>query len=488
MKKTGVKNIAKRVMAAFFSVLMLASVMFVNVPKAAAFDKEVRNGVVAVVFYLKGNVEYYTMLTDKDGNLVRKYETLNTWDELQSSSGSGFFVGEDGENPQYIVTNMHVIDDYVKANEGERFTTYIGMVSYKTDSGTANLPSFLTADSCELRIYYSETDYDKAYVVDHGEMDKIDLALLKLNKPTDKRKSLPIKKVTDEIVGESVYVVGFPGNADNEITSASKWGVEDVSVTKGIVNKLVTNDKGVESIQTDAVIHPGNSGGPLVNEDGNVIGVNTWSYSSSSNGSYLHVSTDYYSINSSHVIQLLKKNDIEFTEVGKSNKSNDSAESSSSSKKDSDNNTALIVGIAAAIIVVIIIVLVLVLKKSGKKTPEPVQATPSRVNAKTPMLRSMSAQHGGRSFPVGTNPVLIGRDASNCLISFKEGTPGVSGRHCSVSFDHATGDFLVTDLKSSYGTFLMNGTKFTPNVPYHLKSGESFYVGDQANTIKVELN
>ena len=57
----------------------------------------------------------------------------------------------------------------------------------------------------------------------------------------------------------------------------------------------------------------------------------------------------------------------------------------------------------------------------------------------------------------------------------------------SVSFDPATKDFLVTDLRSSYGTFLTNGTRLNPNVPYRMKSGESFYVGDKSNVIRVEL-
>ena len=486
MKKTGVKNIAKRVMAAFFSVLMLASVMFVNVPKAAAFDKEVRNGVVAVVIGFK-NGAYITVSNGKT------YEILEQLSEGTYSAGSGFFVGESEENPQYLVTNMHVVSEFADYEESGKttFNTYMYKTYQDTNGNPVYLPIYLVAESFEIRVYYNEKDYEIAYIVDHGEVSKVDLALLKLRKSTDKRKALPIKVATDDNVGESVYVLGFPGNADNDYTAASKYDVSDVSVTNGVINKLVTNNLGVDRIQVDATIHHGNSGGPLVDEDGNVIGVNT---NVESNSPFSEqIEADYYSINASHVIQLLKKNDIEYIEGGSGSNSSDSkesAESSSSSDKDSDSdsNTALIIGIAAAVVVVIIIVLILVLKKSGKKTSEPVQATPSRVNAKTPMLRSMSAQHGGRSFPVGTNPVLIGRDASNCLISFKEGTPGVSGRHCSVSFDPATGDFLVTDLKSSYGTFLMNGTKFTPNVPYHLKSGESFYVGDQANTIKVELN
>ena len=43
------------------------------------------------------------------------------------------------------------------------------------------------------------------------------------------------------------------------------------------------------------------------------------------------------------------------------------------------------------------------------------------------------------------------------------------------------------DLNSTYGTFLMSGQKLSPNVPYHLRPGDRFYLADQNNTIALEL-
>ena len=103
------------------------------------------------------------------------------------------------------------------------------------------------------------------------------------------------------------------------------------------------------------------------------------------------------------------------------------------------------------------------------------------------MVRSMAVQHNGASFAIGATPLMIGRDAANCNIVYREGTAGVSGRHCTVEWKPETGEFYVTDLKSTYGTFLMNGQRLQPNVPYRLKAGESFCVGDQANVITVEV-
>ena len=66
-------------------------------------------------------------------------------------------------------------------------------------------------------------------------------------------------------------------------------------------------------------------------------------------------------------------------------------------------------------------------------------------------------------------------------------TPGVSAWHCSVVWDGRTGEFLLTDLKSTYGTFLATGQKLTPGVACRLKAGDTFYLGEQSNALRVEL-
>ena len=66
-------------------------------------------------------------------------------------------------------------------------------------------------------------------------------------------------------VGDEVLALGFP--------LADRIG-NDLTVTRGIVSSK-RSEGGVEQFQTDAAINPGNSGGPLVNSDGEVIGVNT---------------------------------------------------------------------------------------------------------------------------------------------------------------------------------------------------------------------
>ncbi|MCM1060694.1 MAG: FHA domain-containing protein [Eubacterium sp.] len=68
-----------------------------------------------------------------------------------------------------------------------------------------------------------------------------------------------------------------------------------------------------------------------------------------------------------------------------------------------------------------------------------------------------------------------------------EGTQGVSGVHCSVSYDSETNVFTLTDLGSTYGTYLIGGQQVLAKTSLMLKPGDSFYVGDKANVCRVEV-
>ncbi|MEI2643625.1 MAG: trypsin-like peptidase domain-containing protein [Candidatus Nanopelagicales bacterium] len=152
--------------------------------------------------------------------------------EVSDGSGSGFILSQDG----YILTNNHVIES--AANGGQ--------IEVVMQDGTR-----VQAD-----LVGRNADYD--------------LAVLKIDK----------SGLTPVTVGNSESVkVG-----DQAIAIGSPLGLEG-TVTSGIVSSLnrpVTAGGGsgsetsfINAIQTDAPINPGNSGGPLVNGEGQVIGVNS---------------------------------------------------------------------------------------------------------------------------------------------------------------------------------------------------------------------
>lgn len=156
---------------------------------------------------------------------VRRSGTKTESEEgRRRSMGSGFLVHPDG----YLVTNAHVIDDaadvYVRLASGRRF---------------------------------------RGKVV--GRDGRVDLALVKIEAP-EKLPVLPLGDSDGLRVGEFVMALGHP------------FGLEH-SVSFGIVSRkgapLARATPGFDFIQTDAAVNPGNSGGPLVNLGGQVVGVNT---------------------------------------------------------------------------------------------------------------------------------------------------------------------------------------------------------------------
>ncbi len=93
-----------------------------------------------------------------------------------------------------------------------------------------------------------------------------DIAVLKIDVPGERLPVLPFETRGDTQVGDLVLAIGDP------------FGVGQ-TVTNGIISGLARTDVGVSDsgfyLQTDAAINPGNSGGPLVDMDGNLVGLNT---------------------------------------------------------------------------------------------------------------------------------------------------------------------------------------------------------------------
>lgn len=157
----------------------------------------------------------------------------------QQSSGSGVIISNDG----YIVTNYHVVEN---------------------------------ADNISVTLNDKRT-YDAQVI---GTDPNTDLAVIKIDE-----KELPFVAYgnSDEVqVGEWVLAVGNPFNLNSTVTA----GI--VSAKARNINLISTNGSGsgaVESfIQTDAAVNPGNSGGALVNTNGQLIGIN--SAIASSTGSF----------------------------------------------------------------------------------------------------------------------------------------------------------------------------------------------------------
>ena len=104
-----------------------------------------------------------------------------------------------------------------------------------------------------------------------GVAPNYDLAVIRFKQPHPLPPPIPIGTSKDLKVGQFAYAIGSPFGLDQSLTTG----------VIGALNRQLPTDKGQDIrdiIQTDAAIYPGNSGGPLLDSAGRLIGVNTISY------------------------------------------------------------------------------------------------------------------------------------------------------------------------------------------------------------------
>lgn len=118
--------------------------------------------------------------------------------------------------------------------------------------------------------------------------------------------------------------------------------------------------------------------------------------------------------------------------------------------------------------------------------PAPRQAdTLSRpVQGNTLYVTALSGPLRGQSYPLTPEGLLFGCDSS-CAVRFPPGTPGVSHRHCAIRWQQ--GVPVLTDMNSTYGTFMGDGRKLPPGYPAELAAGSRFYLGDTRCLFQLKL-
>lgn len=212
-----------------------APVKYVNVPSSAPsqvpdFVNAAESSVNAVV-HVKSAMEVGGQYIMDPFHLFFYGQPRKSAPQTQTSSGSGVIISEDG----YIVTNNHVIRD---------------------------------ASKIEIVMNNKKSYEAKVIGTDPGT----DIALLKIEE-----KNLPVVQFgnSDQVrIGEWVLAVGNPFNLNSTVTA----GI--ISAKARNINILEQDPNSgnfpIESfLQTDAAVNPGNSGGALVNTNGELVGINT---------------------------------------------------------------------------------------------------------------------------------------------------------------------------------------------------------------------
>lgn len=101
------------------------------------------------------------------------------------------------------------------------------------------------------------------------------------------------------------------------------------------------------------------------------------------------------------------------------------------------------------------------------------------------ILYGVGGEMAGNIFRLDDNAINIGRSGGKCAIVFSENANGVSSVHCQVRASYPC--LEVTDMGSTYGTYLENGVQMQANVAYKLQNNEIFYVGEKKNRFLVKI-
>jgi 2-alkenal reductase len=195
---------------------------------------------------LGGRFDPAAIYASRAGGVVTIYSVFGSGSGASAAQGSGFVVSRAG----VILTNSHVV------------TTTGG-------SGGDVTPA------SKVYVEFKDRDRVAAKIVGWDVFD--DVGVLKVDPKTHALAPLPLGDSSRVVVGEPVAAIGSPFGNENSLA------VGVVSATQRSIESLTSQYNLVDAIQVDAPINHGNSGGPLLDAQGRVIGINAQIRSDSGN-------------------------------------------------------------------------------------------------------------------------------------------------------------------------------------------------------------
>ena len=444
----------KRLFASSLTVCILLCCILTALPAHAAGS----DGESAVSSARNGVVRILAALSDGSANL-----------------GSGFAVGQAGEPSAVFVTNKHVVE-----NSTAVYLLLDDRWSETEDGSALNMEYVVRCD-----VVYEPETYP-------------DYAILLADRIVTERVALPLMPAALAEPGETIYAIGFPSVSD-QVTVNYTANVDTVTVTAGTISRLAhMAETDTDVIQIDANINHGNSGGPLITEEGYVIGLNTYGYGDNIN---LAVQSDYVISRLNDLVDIGTLYEFEYTLI------TDRSEGSGMM------TTVLIcVGLLAAAAVVAVLILRRnrkpataagyqkdssgggsnnsSWKKDDHSSTFPKTGQVDEIGETQPAehqeelrIVGVNGHFAGRRFAL-TGTLRLGRLPDQNDLVFPADTTGVSGVHCVVRL--TSGGATLTDLGSSFGTFLNGQNKIPPQQPTALKLGDTFALGSQRQTFRLE--
>lgn len=505
MKTTMKKSIARILTLA----LALAMLLTLAVPAMAA-NLEAAKGVDEA----KYGVFKFNMKID--------LPALGGW---TGARGTAFLINED-----HIITAAHCV----------RFTEFeANELGYTLSEENKRLGYLKTEPTYSVTV---ERDLTVgATIVNYSE--NMDFAILKLDQPIPTRKYLTLRDSKTVKAGEAVYSIGFPAFYDNQHYD-SDYTIDDVTIKSGVISKIQGMDEGgyssgqklkLDVLTTTCIISGGDSGGPMIDENGNVIGVSIFSFGNGSESIYSVSAID-------QVMRACDNLNIEYhtneeapapTEAPVATEAPTEApaqateaptqateaptqatEASTQATEETKpviiddpdpfNPTILIV--AAVAVLAVIAIIVVVMSKGKKKAPAapaytapvaptggftaPTYTAPMGAGETTVLASDAGettilnhAANGGtltrkrtnETITINAERFIIGRERKTANYCISDNT-AISRSHVTLTVKNGT--TYLTDMNAANGTFV-NGVKAMPNQEIALKTGDKIKLGDE---------
>ena len=177
------------------------------------------------------NVNVYEKCNKSAVNINTKFQRYSIFSgprEIETDRGSGIIIDKKG----HVLTNFHVVEG---------------------------------AESVQVTLFNG-----KSYAAEKiGDDPATDIAVLKIDAPTDELFPVVVADSSKLLVGQQVYAIGNPFGLERTLTS----GI--ISSLNRTIGSRARYRPIKQAIQIDAAINPGNSGGPLLDSKGRMIGMNT---------------------------------------------------------------------------------------------------------------------------------------------------------------------------------------------------------------------
>lgn len=432
--------------------------------------------------------DFPEVLAESKKGVVQLYVLGKKESEAVGVVGTGFAIGRKGEDSDTFLTNWHVI-----TASGEFSLSEVRIWILKENCEISNETGEPEADrSVECEVLKTTTGYP-------------DYAIIRAKTPIKGYKALPLLRSNDAPDGTRIYALGYPAIVGD--VSANQYGIDDITATDGIISQHMQYVPAENTwvLMHTAQISGGNSGGPLITEEGAVVGINTYGFGES-NGTvnrYCSVFIDY-AMDGLDELQIHYDlySEEEEEEGGIVDKLQDLFRSDEKTSEEEKNYTVFIVMGAAATVAAISGILIYQSRKKASeifRRQEQKQQEERQHQQEEPqwqqqvqqdkIRRQMEAQTGerihlrcydGRVIPI-TNGATIGRDKGNTIV-LPADTPGISRNHCRL--DVQNGRVILTDLNSTYG-ILIHGKRIPPNTPVALNVGSSFSLASEQYTFTV---